>query len=134
MAKRLKYKYHTENDPVTETEIYTFSSNLAGLHREIYSQVASDHFGASTGVSIGYNGRCYAIPIKDRFMRSMFLPELKRLVANFRDFTLSRPDLSFYVVRFDNASSVFKTWEIAPLFAGCGKNCRFPVQWKPYLK
>lgn len=134
MAKRLKYKYHTENDQVDKNEIYVFASNLAGLHRETYSQVAIQLYGAETGTYLGLLGSSYAIPVKDRFVRPLTIEEIRKYVAAFKEFTLSRPDLNFYVVRLDNCTKLLNTWQVAMLFVGCGKNCRFPVQWKPYLK
>lgn len=134
MPKRLKYKYHTENDPVLSDRVYVFSSNLAGLHRELYSGPASSLFGAQTGVSEGFCGKSYAIPVKDRFMRHLSLGEIKRYIQEFKQFTLSHPEMTFHVVRLENVVNSLKTWQIAPLFSGCAKNCSFPVQWKTYLK
>ena len=134
MAKRLKYKYHTENDPATSDEVYVFNSNLAGLHREVFSSVASSMFGAQTGVSVGYVGNSYAIPTKDRFIRSLSLTQIKKHVADFIAFTNAHPEMKFYVVRLDLGTHEFKPYHIAPMFAGCARNCRFPVQWKPFLK
>lgn len=134
MPKRLKHKYHTENDPVAPNSIFVFTSNLAGLHREIYSQPAATMYGAQHGTSFGYAGRSYAIPVKDRFMRPLSLLEIRRSVEAFKDFTLTNPEYLFHVVRIENALNCYKTHQIAPLFKGCSKNCAFPMQWKPYLK
>ena len=136
MGKRLKYQYHTELElPTPETDIFVFGSNLAGLHRELHSHIASESFGAETGTSSGMMGRCYAIPVKDRFIRVLTLPEIKRNVNMFKELTLDSPDKRFFVARMElDLNRILYTHHIAPLFAGCGRNCCFPVQWKAYLK
>ena len=135
MPKRLKYKYHTEIDLPQDGETFVFGSNLAGLHREIHSQIASQLYEAETGVSTGLTGRCYAIPIKDRFIRVLTQADIKRFVAMFKQITHDRPDMKFFVSRLELGNpKELKTWVIAPMFVGCNKNCIFPVQWKPYLK
>lgn len=136
MGKRLKYHYHTELEaPVPERDIFVFGSNLAGLHRELHSQIASLDFGAETGVAVGLTGRSYAIPVKDRFIRVLSIPEIRRSVAMFKELTLETPDQHYFVARLElDLNGVLKTFQIAPLFSGCGRNCCFPVQWKPFLK
>lgn len=135
MPKRLKYKYHNENDLPLENETFVFGSNLAGLHREIHSQIARELYDAETGISFGLTGNSYAIPIKDRFIRTLTLEEIKRNVIIFKQFTLDQPDRKFFVSRLELAApKTLKTWQIAIMFSGCNRNCIFPVQWKPYLK
>lgn len=135
MPKRLKYKYHNENDLPLENETFVFGSNLAGLHREIHSLTASQQFDAETGVSAGLTGQCYALPIKDRFIRVLTLEEIKRNVQIFKQLTLDQPERKFFVTRMElSCPKVLKTWQLAIMFNGCGRNCIFPVQWKPYLK
>lgn len=135
MPKRLKYKYHTEHDLPLDNEIFVFGSNLAGLHRELHSQIAAERYGAETGISIGISGRSYAIPIKDRFIHGLTMEEIKRNVAMFAQLTHDQPDLKFFVARMELQGHKFlKTWELAIAFKSCNRNCIFPVQWKPYLK
>lgn len=135
MAKRLKHKYYHESESVDTSRVLVFGSNMAGLHRETHNETASCLFGAEQGVCVGITGNSYAIPIKDRFMHPLTLTAIKRFVNMFQQFAFDNPDKIFHVTRLElGFRKGYKTWQIATMFRGSGKNCIFPQQWKPYLK
>lgn len=137
MAKRLKFKYHVNYDMPSNLleDIFVFGSNLAGLHSRSSPLVARTLFGAQTGTPIGFTGRSYAIPIRDRYIRLLPTPEIKKYVEQFAEFTHSRPDLKFWVTAIGCGARKYNHALMAPMFKNCNPaNCSFPVQWKPFLK
>lgn len=137
MPKRLKFKYHVNYDiPSSLSEaIFVFGSNLAGLHSRSSPLIARTLFGAEQGTPMGYMGRSYAIPVRDRFINLLSIREIQKYVAQFAEFTHNRPDLYFWVTAVGCGHRKYKHHEIARLFIDCNpKNCTFPVQWKPYLR
>lgn len=136
MAKRLKYKYHKDFAlPENPTEyIIVFGSNLGGYHGRGMAVIAKTFYGAEQGVGVGITGRCYAIPTKDRFIRTLDTHEIKKYVDDFKKYTNEHPELKFWVTGVGTGLAKYKPYNIAPLFIGSGVNCNFPKQWKKYLK
>ncbi len=135
MGKRLKHRYYNDPDFVDTEKVFVFGSNLAGLHREAHNELAAKSFGAEVGVYLGKTGNSYAIPIKNRFIQPLTLNQIKTYVAMFQQFAADQPDMLFHIARLEMGfRKGYKSWQIATMFKGCGKNCFFPHQWKPYLK
>ena len=137
MDKRLKYKYHINGaiPELSDTEtIFVFGSNLAGLHKLGAALVAKTLFGAQMGNPIGIQGRSYAIPTKDRFIRTLSLSEIRKHVNNFKQFAIDHPEMRFFVTGVGCGLAGYKPYQIAPMFEGIMSNCSFPNNWKPYLK
>lgn len=136
MAKRLKYRYH-QNNTIPEypsNYIFVFGSNLAGLHRIDYGPIAETMYGAETGIGIGFSGRSYALPVKDRFIRYLSLSEITKYINLFKQFTHEHPNKQFWITNMCEDKKGYKPYELGRLFAGCNTNCVFPLAWKPYLK
>lgn len=138
MPKRLKYKYHRNGElPLPGSkEIVVFGSNERGAHGRGMALVAKELYGAEYGVALGImgNGRCYGIPTKDRFIRSLSLQEIKKYVSMFIVFTLDHPEKSFWVTAVGCGLAGYKPHQIAPMFKDSSTNCNFPIQWKEYLE
>lgn len=136
MAKRLKYKYHNSHTypDLATNHILVFPSNEAGLHSKGIPLIANCIFGAEFGVGLGVTGRCYAVPVRDRFIRPLSVNEIKRYVGMLKEYTHNRPDLRFWIMDIGTDKKEYKPHAIAPLFKGCNTNCNFPINWKPYLK
>lgn len=136
MAKRSKYSYHKDGMlPAPEDGyIFVFGSNLGGLHGLGAAMIAKRFFGAEHGVGEGLTGLSYAIATKDRFIRTLSLPEIRRHVNAFVEFTLEHPEMKFFVTKVGTGLAKYKDHQIAPMFRGAGSNCSFAEQWKPYLK
>lgn len=136
MPKRLKYKYH-HNDAIPDLPtdfIFVFGSNERGLHRAGAGIIATQSYGAELGAYVGITGRSYALPVKDRFIRELYVEEIKRYVDMFKEYTHSQPNLRFWITDLCNEGRHYKPYNIAPLFIGCNTNCSFPVGWKRILK
>lgn len=136
MPKLRKYKYHKDGTLPEDSKeyIFVFGSNLRGLHGKGAALVAKEKFGAELGIGIGLTGNSYAIPTKDRWIRSLSLIEIKHYINVFKDFTYNRPDSKFWVTGVGCGLAGFKNKEISILFRECNINCNFPDVWSPYLE
>lgn len=136
MPRQRKYMYHKDGTlPEDKREfIFVFGSNTRGAHGKGAALIAKDMFNAEYGVGVGYTGRSYAIPTKDRFMRPLSLPQIKFSIYLFKDFTHNRPDLKFWVTGVGCGLAGYSASQIAPYFADCNTNCSFPHTWIKYLK
>jgi len=135
MPKRLKYKYHRNNTMPEQNEnyIFVFGSNLGGFHRKGAADVAFKYFGAEMYKGVGIMGSSYAIPTKDRFIRTLDLKEISRYVNMFKEYTFNRPDSKFWVTAIGCGLAGYKNHQIAPMFKDCNTNCSFPDVWSSYL-
>jgi hypothetical protein len=136
MARRRKYQYHKDGTlPDNPSEwIFVFGSNLRGAHSAGAAIVAKEQFGAEYGVPIGLTGRSYAIPTKDRYIRTLDLNQIKYYVQVFKDFTWNMQDMKFWVTAVGCGLAGYKHEQIAPMFKGAYTNCSFPEGWAKFLE
>lgn len=113
-------------------EIFVFGSNLAGRHGKGAALHALRNCGAVYGVGYGLTGAAYAIPTKDKFLRSLTLPEIRYYVDRFKDFARHRPDLMFKVTAIGCGLAGYKPDQIGPMFKGSPDNCQLPPEFIPY--
>ena len=113
--------------------IFVFGSNEAGVHGAGAARVAMEKHAAQYGVGVGRTGFCYAIPTKDRRIRSLKLNDIQLYVDEFKAHAHFRPEELFQVTRIGCGLAGYKDEEIAPMFIGCPKNCEFDLAWKPFL-
>lgn len=135
MPKLRKYKYHKDNilPENTKEYIFVFGSNTRGAHGKGAALVAKEIFNAEYGIGIGLTGRSYAIPTKDRFIRTLPLNEIKHYINLFKDFTYNKPNLKFWITRVGCGLAGYKDEQIAPYFKDSNTNCVFPEQWVKFL-
>lgn len=107
-----------------------FGSNLAGIHGKGAALFARQHHGAELGVGQGPTGNAYAIPTKDRSIRTLPVFAIRAYVAAFLEYARSRPDLRFQVTRIGCGLAGYSDAEIAPLFHGSPGNCVLPEGWR----
>lgn len=136
MPKKLKYTYHQDMTiPVNLKEyIFVFGSNEAGLHGRGAALIAKELFNAEQFIGIGITGKSYAIPTKDRFIRTLPIRDIIKYIEQFKEYTHNRSDLKFWVTRVGCGLAKYKNHTIAPLFSGCNTNCCFPEQWRPFVE
>ncbi len=136
MGRKRYYNYHQDGElPEAQSNYYfVFGSNTRGAHGKGAALVAKHKYGAETGVGIGVTGNCFAIPTKDRFMRTLMISEIKYFIYLFKEFTLNRPDLQFWVTAVGCGLAGYSHAEIAPLFIGAGSNCNFPEPWSKFVE
>lgn len=136
MSKRSRYTYHHDGDlPDPEDNyIFVFGSNLAGLHGKGAALIAKHMYGAQQTVGEGLTGSSYAIPTKDRWLRSRNLYDIKRSIAQFLQYAKNHPEQKFFVTAVGCGLAGFNAASIAPMFRGASVNCDFPKPWRPYLE
>ena len=114
--------------------IFVFGSNEAGRHGRGAALFARENYGAVYGEGIGITGHAYAIPTKDKFIRTLPLEKIKLYVDDFLKFARENRHLPFFVTRIGCGLAGYKDWQIAPMFKGYPENCIImPEEWKPYI-
>lgn len=136
MNTKKPYKYHRDGDLPDPDEgyIFVFGSNLAGLHGKGAALVAKHMYGAEQGVGQGFTGSSYAIPTKDRWLRSRTLYEIKRSIGEFIAFAKDHPEMKFFVTRVGCGLAGYHDADISYMFRGAPSNCNFPKPWRPFLQ
>ena len=128
-------KFHKDGSlPEDAGVIFVFGSNLIGVHGAGAAKEARKTFSAELGVGVGMTGQSYAIPTKDKNIRTMPLDQIASYVKYFVQFTKNNPDINFWVTRVGCGLAGYKDSQIAPMFKGCGNNCNMPDQWEEFLK
>ena len=117
----------------TENMIFVFGSNLSGYHGAGAAKFAMRHFGAVYGKGIGHVGRSYAIPTKDKRIRTLSIGMIAGYVNDFIKYAKQHPELTFQVTQIGCGLAGYTAKDIAPLFKDAPENCLFDEAWKPYL-
>ncbi|WP_234265096.1 A1S_2505 family phage non-structural protein [Hydrogenophaga sp. NFH-34] len=126
--------YHPDNTmPKGNGWVYVFGSNLAGRHGAGAAKAAHVNFGAKYGVGEGPTGKAYAIPTKDRHLKTLSLDEVRDGILAFINFAHSKPETLFFITRIGCGLANFDDDDIAPCFVGAPENCSFPEPWRRYL-
>jgi len=113
-------------------KIFVFGSNLAGRHGAGAALEARKKHGAVWGVAEGLMGNSYAIPTKDRYLRSRTLEDIRASVETFLNFARETPELTYQVTRIGCGLAGYRDHEIGPMFAQAPANCELPVPWEQY--
>lgn len=115
------------------TAVFVFGSNLAGAHGAEAAAHAVKHWGAIYGQGIGHHGMSYAIPTKNRMIRTMPLNAIRPYVLDFMRYAELHPHLTFKVTQIGCGLAGYKPEDIAPMFKGSPKNCWFDWDWNGWL-
>jgi len=110
--------------------IFVFGSNLAGRHGKGAALYARNSHGAEYGVGVGRTGNAYAIPTKDKRLRTLPLTRIAKYVSEFLDYARSHPELKFEVTKIGCGLAGYQEHEIRPMFAGAPMNCYLPDWWR----
>lgn len=116
----------------TNSPVFVFGSNLAGLHYGGAAKYAVDKFGAILGKEEGIQGQSYALPTLDEDFKQLPLAAIEFGIKRFKKYAAANPELEFYVTRIGCGIAGFSDSEIAPLFVGSPSNCTFDPQWSSY--
>jgi len=109
--------------------IFVFGSNLAGRHGKGAALHARQHHGAVYGVGEGMAGNSYALPTKDKYMRTRSLNGIKRSVDRFIRHANNNPDLQFEVTKVGCGLAGYSEEDISPMFKDAPSNCVLPEGW-----
>lgn len=113
--------------------IFVFGSNTAGRHGASAAKYAMLNHHAVYGIGKGIQGGSYAVPTKDKNIKTLPLTDIKKHVDDFLQFIDDHPNIYFFVTAVGTGLAGYKDSEIAPMFKGA-KRCWFPKSWEKYLK
>lgn len=119
----------------TDNMIFVFGSNLSGIHGAGAANYANLKRGAEWGKCLGLMGTSYAIPTKNRDVRSTLpLSSIQLYVKHFiieaKD---NLKDKEFQVTCIGCGLAGLDHADIAPMFKDAPDNCYFDTLWQPYL-
>ncbi len=112
--------------------IFVFGSNIRGVHGAGAAKYASLYHHAVYGIGEGIQGGSYAIPTKDKNIKTLSLDKIKIHVDKFIDYNRNT-NLPFFVTAIGTGLAGYKHSQIAPMFKGA-RRCWFPKEWEKYLK
>lgn len=115
------------------TDIFVFGSNLAGRHGAGAALWARNHRGAVYGCGIGPQGQSYAIPTKDREMKTLPLDMIELYVSQFLLFAKDNPRLKFELTAIGCGLAGYKPAQIAPMFRDAPSNVALPIEFREAL-
>ena len=127
-------KRHYHDNYWTSAYIFVFGSNSAGIMGAGAAKYALDHCGAKMYKGEGLCGHSYALPTKDRKIRTLPLEEIEKSVKKFFECAASLPNRKFYVTRVGCGLAGYRDDQIAPMFKDAPSNCYFPLEWAEYLE
>lgn len=113
--------------------IFVFGSNEKGIHGAGAAKYAAEVHGAQYGVGNGRTGNSYAIPTKDKHIRTLPVYVIKTYVDVFIRYARLNPQLKFEVTRIGTGLAGHKDSVIAPLFKDAPLNCLFDSEWRFWL-
>lgn len=110
-------------------KIFVFGSNEAGIHGAGSAYCAFKQHGAIWGEGVGLYGESYAIPTKDKNLRTLPLDKVADYVKDFIKFTNKNPEMQFKIVAIGCGLAGYKPEEIGPFFKGAPANCILPKEF-----
>lgn len=114
--------------------VFVFGSNLAGRHGKGAALWARQHRGAVYGQGVGRQGNSYAIPTKDKNLRTLSLSAIYSAVETFKQYAREHPQERFQVTPIGCGLAGYSAHEIAPFFSDAPSNCDIPDDFACYLK
>jgi hypothetical protein len=111
--------------------IFVFGSNLAGRHGKGAALFAKQHRGAKQGKGFGFSGSSYAIPTKDKNLKTLPLEKIDNYIGAFCEFARIRPLLDFELTPIGTGLAGVPKKEIAKLFHkhGLPRNVYLTSTW-----
>lgn len=113
--------------------VFVFGSNLAGRHGKGAALWARGHRGAIYGCGVGPQGNAYAIPTKDRHLRTLPVEAIARYVDDFIAYASANQTFTFQLTPIGCGLAGYRHAEIAPLFANAPANVIIPREFSAYL-
>lgn len=119
--------------PQENMTIFVFGSNLAGRHGMGAALAARRRHGAIYGQGEGRQGASYAIPTKDKNMKTLPVNSIQLYVNKFIQYAKENPHLTFKVTPIGTGLAGYKHEHMAPLFKNAPNNCILPKSWLQLL-
>lgn len=110
--------------------IFVFGSNLAGIHGAGAARQAHKHWGAEWHVGEGRTGNSYALPTKDRSIKTRTLTEIRASVRKFIEYAKTHTELTFLVTEVGCGLAGLNPQLVAPMFCDAPSNCKLPDSFR----
>ena len=114
-------------------QVFVFGSNEAGIHGAGAAKYAYREKGARYGKSYGHFGDSFAIPTKDEKIGPMPFHRIRGYVKGFLAYAEGHHRLTFKVTAIGTGLAGYEHKDVAALFVGAPKNCKFDERWKEFL-
>lgn len=101
-----------------DNQIFVFGSNLSGRHGKGAAKTATKWWSVY-GQAEGLQGSTYAIPTKNKYIKTLNIDEIKIYVDRFIDFAKQHTEYTFLVTEIGCGLAGYDPKYIAPLFAEC---------------
>jgi len=111
--------------------IFVFGSNLAGRHGAGSALEAHRNHGAVRGVAEGLTGNAYAIPTKDKNLRTLPIKDIAASVNRFIFFAEDHPIWTFNLVAVGTGLAGYRAEKMADLFRHAPPNVIKPPEFLP---
>lgn len=105
-------------------QIFVFGSNLAGRHGKGAALYAKQHFGAIYGAGFGPQGQCYAIPTKDKDIKTLPLSTIAEYLRKFQRYTLRHPELEFLLTPIGTGLAGYSIQQLESILPEFGSNVK----------
>lgn len=121
--------------------VWVFGSNLKGVHGAGAARVALDEYGAKMGQGVGFQGRSYAIPTKNKEIKTLALDVIRSYVDDFFDYVdVAGDGKRYWITSIGCGLAGFKEFQIAPMFQSnilereyISSDLSFPHEWQPFI-
>lgn len=117
-----------------EEPVFVFGSNLAGRHGKGAALFAKTSRGAVSGKGEGHYGNSYAIPTKDRNLRTRSLVDIQQSVWKFMDYAEMHPEFNFQLTPIGCGLAGYKPKDVAPMFLTTLKNVQLPEEFLEFFR
>ncbi len=91
---------------------------------------ARQNHGAIYGQGEGPQGNSYALPTKDKNIKTLPLDEIAHHVRRFIRYAAENPHTEFEVTKIGCGLAGYSEKQIAPLFRDAPENCILPDGWR----
>ncbi|MBK8631946.1 MAG: hypothetical protein IPN84_17755 [Sphingomonadales bacterium] len=112
--------------------MFVFGSNLAGRHGK-GAPSGRGPTGCGSMAADWSPGSFYAIPTKDRHLRTLPIAAIARHVDEFIIYAAEQPQLSFQLTPIGCGLAGYRHEQIAPLFDAASANIVIPPEFAGYL-
>ena len=112
-----------------QNEVFVFGSNEAGIHGAGAAKLALK-FGAKRFTGHGLCGQTYAIPTKDKKIKTLPLDKIENYIKIFLEEAEQMPELTFLVTKIGCGLAGYKPEQLKKFFVKVPHNVILPKEFK----
>lgn len=110
-------------------QVFVFGSNEGGRHGRGAAFTAKK-WGARNGNGFGHHGQTFAIPTKDRSIKTLPIGRIRAYVFLFLEYAATHPELEFLVTEIGCGLAGYSPRDIAPMFLEATENVVLPTSFR----